>query len=180
MATQDIPTAVPSDGTVALWWVPASVEWDPDAPSLALLAGAEVVALQCYLKENFTPNVTAEAVTDRRMCSKQVFEDVGTRTYTIEELIGIYDPQDPTGASGTSSTAYAALAPDASGHLVARWGIDLESDTEAEPAVGQFVDSYPVKIATRRKMPQEANSQLKFAAAPRVTGPVVEDVALVA
>lgn len=179
MVTQNIPTAVPSEGTVALWWVPSSVAWDPDAPSTALLAGAEVVALQCYLKENFSPNVTAQDVEDRRMCSKQVFADVGTRTYTIEELIGIYDPQDPTGSSD-SGKAYAALSPDATGHLVARWGIDLESDTDAEPTVGQFVDSYPAKIATRRKMPQEQNSQLKFGARPVVTGPVVEDVALIA
>lgn len=178
MVTQNIPTAIPSEGTVALWWVPASVAWDPDAPSTALLADPSVVPLQCYLKEMFTPNVTAETVTDSRMCSKQVFEDVGKRTYTIEELISIYDPQDPTGATGDSSSAYAALAPDAAGHLVARWGIDLESDTDAAPAAGQFVDSYPAKIATRRKMPQEANSQLKFGARPVVTGPVVEDVAL--
>lgn len=180
MAAQTIPTAVPSEGTVALWWVPSTVTWLTAAPSVALLGGGTVVPLQCYLKEYFTPGVTAEAVTDPRMCSKQVFEDVGKRTYTIEELIGVFDPQDPTSSSGGTkpSAAYAALAPGATGWLVARWGIDLEGSAAAA-ATGQFVDSYPVKIATRRKMPQEANSQLKFGARPVISGPVVEDTALV-
>ena len=178
MVAQVVPASVPSDGTVAVWWVPTLA--DPSAPKVTELNAAGAVKLECYLKENFTPNAEAELAEDRRMCSKQVFQTAGTVTYTIEELVGVYDPQDPTGTDvGGSSKAYAALAPGATGFIVARWGIDLEG-TDAAPAVGQFVDAYPVTIATRRKMPQEANSQLKFGARPVITGSVTEDVALAA
>lgn len=174
MAEQYVPPAVPSDGTVALWWVPTMA--DTSAPSAASLTAAGAVALQCYLKENFTPNAEATTSEDRRMCSKQVFQTAGTVTHTIEALVGVYDPQD---LEGESSKAYVALEAGATGFLVARWGIDLEGD-DADPAAGQLVDVYPAQIASRSKMPQEANSQLKFRAVPVVIGPVAEDVALVA
>ncbi len=171
-----IPPAIPSDGTVALWWVPTLA--DPSAPSVAEVTGIGAVALECYLKSTFTANAEAETVEDRRMCSKQVFGTPGTVTHTIEEILAVYDPQDPTGSDDLNK-AYGALVPGAKGFLVARWGIDLDG-VGAAPAAGQFVDVYPVTIATRRKMPPEQNSQLQFGARPVITGPVVQDVALAA
>ncbi|HET8535915.1 MAG TPA: hypothetical protein VFL73_01930 [Solirubrobacteraceae bacterium] len=174
MAQQYIPQSVPSDGTVALWWVPVIA--DPAAPKVSELTGVDVVALQCYLKENFSPDASSEDVEDRRMCSKQVFQRGGMVTYTIDDLIGIMDPQ---GKLGDSNKAYEALAPGSIGYLVARWGIDLEG-AEAEPAAGQTVDVYHVEIGHRSKLPQEANSQLKFKAKPRVISTFNEDVVLAA
>lgn len=172
-----VPAAVPSDGTVALKWVPAIA--DTSAPKLATeINAAGAVALECYLKENFSPGADAQTAEDRRMCSKQVFATPGTVTYTIEALVGTYDPQDPTGTT-EASKAYAALVPGAKGFLVARWGIDLEG-ADAAWTAGQFVDVYPVTIASRSKVAPEQNSQLQFRSVPVITGSVAEDVALVA
>jgi hypothetical protein len=173
MTTLNIPASIPSDGTVSLRWVPTIA--DPTAPKLSELTAATALALECYLKENFNPDGTSEDVEDRRMCSKQVFQRGGMITYTIDDLIAIMDPQNQ---ESDSNKAYAALAPGATGFLVARWGIDLEGD-EAEWAVGQIVDVFPVEIGHRVKLQPEANSQLKFKAKPRVISTAVFDVPVV-
>ena len=167
-----IPAAVPSDGTVSVMWVTALA--DASAPSLATeINAASSVALECYLKENFSPDASTDAVEDRRMCSKQVFQTPGTTTVTIADLIGVYDPQD---LAGTDSKAYAALTSGAKGFLVVRWGVDVDTAW----AAGDLVDVFPVTIANRIKLAPEANSQLKFKATPMVTGEVVEDVEVAA
>jgi len=166
-----IPSSVPTDGFVSVKWV-ATIA-DTSAPKLATEINATTsVALECYLKENFSPDSSTEAVEDRRMCSKQVFQTPGTTTVSISELVGVYDPQD---LEGLSSKAYAALAPGATGFLVVRWGVDVDTAWTA----GDLVDVFPVTIANRIKVAPEQNSQLKFKATPMVTGNLVEDVALV-
>ncbi len=174
MATLTIPQSIPSDGTVALKWVPTTA--DPSAPKLTEIEAATALSLECYLKENFNPDGSSEDVEDRRMCSKQVFQRGGMITRTSDDLVAIMDPQNQV---SDANKAYAALAPGATGFLVARWGIDLEGD-EAEWAVGQIVDVFPVEIGHRVKLQPEANSQLKFKAKPRVISTFIEDVALAA
>lgn len=167
-----IPAAIPSDGTVSVRWVPAIA--DTTAPKLATEINAVgSVALECYLKENFSPDASTDAVEDRRMCSKQVFQTAGTTTVTISDLIGVYDPQD---LAAVASKAYVALAPGANGFLVVRWGVDVDTAW----TVGDLVDVFPVTIANRIKLAPEQNSQLKFKATPMVTGNYDEDVVLAA
>jgi hypothetical protein len=167
-----VPAAIPSDGFVTLKWVPAIA--NVSAPSLGTeLNAASALALECYLKENFAPGADTTAVEDRRMCSKQVFNTAGTTTYTIEDIVATYDPQN---AASLANKAYAALVPGTNGFLVARWGMDVDTAL----AAAQKVDIYPVTIANRIKMAPETNSQLKFKARIMVTGPVVTDVAIAA
>lgn len=167
-----VPAAVPSDGFVKLKWVTTIA--NPAAPSLATeINAASSLDLECYLKEMFTPKTEAAAVEDRRMCSKQVFQTPGTYTYTIDDLVAVYDVQN---AASVANKAYAALTPGATGYLVARWGMD--SDTAY--AAGQKVDVFPVTLGPRVKLPPEANSQLKFTVKPFVTSTVQSDVAIAA
>jgi hypothetical protein len=168
-----VPAGVPADGFVSVKFVPAIA--DVAAPSVATdinAAGSEDIS--CLLtKSGFAPGGEAQTITDDRLCSKQVFEDYGSVTYTIDNLIYVYDVQNPT---SESNKAYAALPPGTAGYLVARWGKDVDTAW----AAGDIVDIYPVKMGPQIKQAPEANSKLKVSQKPFVTGPVVHDVALAA
>jgi hypothetical protein len=168
-----VPAGVPADGYVSVKFVPAIA--DPAAPSLATdLGAAGVVDLSCLLtKDGFGPTGEAQAVTDDRLCSKQVFEDYGTVTYSIDNIVYIYDVQN---AASESNKAYAALPAGTTGYLVARWGKDVDTAW----AIADKVDIYPVKMGPQVKQKPEANSKLKVSQKPFVTGPVQPDVAIVA
>lgn len=169
-----MPTIIPgvaSDETVSVKFVQTLA--DPAAPKLTELNAASAVQLECLLTENFAPDASADTTQIRRMCSKQTQERAGTVTRTIADLVGAYDPQD---LAAPISKAYAALAPGATGFLVVRWGIHVDTAW----ATGDLVDVFPVEIAFRAKMAPEQSSELKFKAKPLVTGTVVEDVPLAA
>lgn len=167
-----VPPAVSSTATVKLKWVPTIAGIATPVISLATdINAAGALDLECYLKENFTPDVKSETVEDQRMCSKQMFSAPGTYTYTIAELVMVYDPQN---AAAIGNKAYATLMSGASGFLVARWGLDVDTVY----VVAQKVDIYPVTLGRRVKVAPELNSQLKFKIPPFVTGPVIEDLTI--
>ncbi len=168
-----IPEGTPSDGMVKVAWAPTIAV--PTAPKIAteINAATSIPEIGCYLTSMLSPAADPAAVTDRRMCSKQIFEDYGTITYTIDNLVYVYDVQDP---AGLSNKLYAALPTGAKGFLVVGWGLDSETDW----AVGAIVDVYPVKMGPRVKQAPEENSKLKVSQKPFVTGRVVSDVAIVA
>jgi hypothetical protein len=171
--TQVIPPGVVANGMVKVAFCPSIA--DLTAPSVATdIKAATSVEASCYLtRDGFQPGAEDQAITDERLCSKQVFEDFGTTQYTIANLVYIYDAQN-TGSD--SNKLYEALPKGTTGFLVAAWGKDAEEDW----AAGDIVDIYPVKLGTQVKQPPEANSKLKVAQKPFVTGEVAEDVALAA
>jgi hypothetical protein len=169
---QVIPPGVASDGMVKVAFVAALA--NAAAPTVTELTAATSVDLSCYLtKDGFQPGGEAQAVTDERLCSKQVFEDFGTVTYTIDNLVYIYDPQD---AAGDSNKAYAAMPVGTSGWIVAGWG----KDAEEAWAAADVVDVYPVKLGPQIKQAPESNSKLKVQQKPYVTGSLEQDVVLAA
>lgn len=171
--TVTIPPGVPSDGMVKIAAVPAIA--DLEAPSIATDLGATGAKddISCWLTSAFAPSGDPATVTDRRMCSKQVFEDFGVITFTIDNLVYVYDTQD---AEGLSNELYAMLPTGWTGYLVVGWG----KDTEEAWVAGDVVDIYPVKMGPRVKQAQEENAKLKVAQKPFVTGKLIEDVALAA
>lgn len=170
MSVAAFPTGVPSDGMIKVAFV-ASLA-DPSAVTTAELSAATSVDATCYLT-SFTPNAEAQAIEDRRLCSKQVFEDFGTVTYSIGDITYVYDTQTP---ASDSNKLYEALPTGATGFLVVGWGKDADEDW----AIGDVVDIYPVKMGPRVKQPPEQNSKLKVTQKPFVTAEVVEDFALTA
>lgn len=163
---------VASNETVSLTWVEDIA--DPSAPSLATeIDAATSVKLECLLTQTFSPDATVEKAQLRRMCSRQVRERNGMVTRTIADLIGVYDPQDLAAAV---SEAYAALTPGATGFLVARWGVHVDTAWTA----GDLVDVYPVEVGYRAKIAAADNDELQFKAGVSIIGEVHEDVALVA
>lgn len=168
-----IPPGVPADGRVKVQFTLSIA--DLAAPSVATdIKAATAVEASCYLtRDGFSPNAEPQAVTDERLCSKQIFEDYGSITYSIDNLIYIYDQQNP---DGDSNKLYAAMVKGTVGFLVVAWGKDAAEDW----AAGDIVDIYPVKLGPQVKQPPEANSKLKVNQKPFVNGAVVEDVALAA
>lgn len=168
-----VPPGVPADGAVKVAFVTALA--DPAAPKIAteIKAVSSVEATCLLTSDGFKPGASDATINDTRLCSKQVFEDLGQVTYTIDNITYVYDVQ---GGSTESNALYAAIPRGTTGYLVARWGKDVDVDW----AVGDKVDVYPVTMGTQVKLPPEANSKLKVQQKPFVSGPVQTDVALVA
>lgn len=167
-----IPPGVSADGSVKVQFVTTLA--DPAAPKLATEINAvSSVEASCLLtKDGFTPNAETSEASDERLCSKQLFEDYGTVTYTLEELTYIYDVQNP---ASDSNALYAAVPEGTLGNLIVRWGQDADEDW----AVGDVVDVYPVKMGPQIKQPPETNSKLKVKQKPFVVGNVQTDVLVV-
>ena len=163
------PMSVPADGNQAVWFVPALA--DPSAPTVGELTGGSVVDLSCYLTaEGWTPATDEQTITDDRLCSRATYERPGRITDSLE--IGyVHNPDSPS-----DNEAYLALIRLTTGFLVARIGVPYDQAI----AAGDLVDVYPVQMGKRRKQPGTANSVLTVAQKPFVTGPVLEDVEVVA
>lgn len=163
---------VSSNETVSLTWV-ATIA-DPASPKLATeVDAATSVKLECLLTETFSPDASVEKAQLRRMCSRQVRERNGLVTRTVADLIGVYDPQD---MAAPVSKAYVTLVPGATGFLVVRWGVHVDTAF----AAGDLVDVYPVEVGYRTKIAAADNDELQFKAGLSIIGEVQEDVALVA
>lgn len=166
-----IPPGVSADGAVKVQFVTTLA--DTAAPKVATeVKAVSSVEASCLLtKDGFTPGAETSQASDERLCSKQVFEDYGTVTYTLDNLTYIYDVQNP---ESTSNKLYAAIPEGTTGYLVVRWGLDADVDW----AAAQVVDVYPVKLGPQVKQPPETNSKLKVQQKPFVVGDVQIDVAL--
>lgn len=172
VAVQEIPGVV-ADGMVKVAWVLAIA--NTGAPKLAteIKAATSVEDITCWITNAFTPNAELQMIEDRRMCSKQTFQSIGTVMWSIEELNYLFDPQNP---GSENNKVYEAMVDGQIGFLVVGWGKDAEEDW----AIGDVVDVFPVELGPRVPMPPESNSKLRVKQKPSVIGNVVRDVALVA
>ena len=169
------PAGVKAQGNVKLQWVPtiASVT----APTLAEVNAAGSLDLSCFMTaEGWAPSVdTAKGTSTRRLCSKQLYEQFGTTTYSLSDLSYIYNPQ------GTANTdpmrAYEKLVPGTAGYFVARLGLD---GITVEWAAGQFVSVWPVRLGERLETldPTDEFAEILITQSVIVTGARTERVAL--
>lgn len=169
-----IPPGVDAEGSVKVAWVPALTT--PASPKLTELTATGALDISCYLvDDNFKPSAEQETSEDKRLCTKEVFETLGRVKWSIDNLIYVWDPQDP---DSVSNKAKAAMQQGLTGFLVARWGKDVEAFPDF--AVGDIVDVFTVGLGPQVPQPPEANSKLKVSQKPTVNGPVYQDRALVA
>lgn len=167
-----IPAGVDAEGSVLVKFVPTLA--DPSAPTLAEVNAVGAIDLSCYLtQDGFKPGADTATGTDPRLCTKQVFETKGATTWSIDNLIYIWDPQN---ASSDGNKAYAAMPEDTKGFLVVRWGMDVE-DNPALVATN-VIDIFTVTMGPQVPQPPEANSKLKVQQKPFVDGPTYRDVVL--
>ena len=163
---------VSSNETVSLRWVETLA--DPLAPSLATEINAtSSVALECLVVGNFNIDFSVDRTQLRRMCSRQVRERSGPVTYSVEDLFVVYDPQD---LAAPVSAAYAALTDGATGYLVERRGVHVDTAW----AAGDLVRVIPVEVANANPAPPEDDNELQARIAFTVIGEVQKDVAVVA
>lgn len=167
-----VPPGVTAEGSVSVLWVPVIA--DPAAPKPTELTATGALNISCYLtKDGFGVTSEQETSTDERFCSKQVFETLGKIKETFDDLVYVYDSQNP---ASLTHKAYVTLAPGSKGYLVIRWC----KDNETAIAVGDVVDVYPVAMGTQTKRKPEANSNLHVQQKIVQIGFANKDVALVA
>ena len=163
---------VSSNETISLRWVESIA--NPLAPSLATeINAASSVALECLVVGNFNIDFSVDRTQLRRMCSRQVRERSGPVTYSVQDLFVVYDPQD---MAADVSKAYAALTDGASGYLVERRGVHVDTAW----AAGDLVRVIPVEVANANPAPPEDDNELQARVAFTVIGEVQKDVAVVA
>ena len=162
---------VSSNETVSLKWVETIA--NPTAPKLATeLNAASSVQLECLIDGGFDIDFSVERKDLRRMCSRQVRQRSGPVTYSVQDVMVVYDPQD---LAAPVSKAYAALTDGATGYLVERRGVHVDTAW----AVGDLVRVIPVEVANANPAPPEDDDELKARVAFTVIGQVQKDVAIV-
>ena len=169
-----VPPGFISDASMRVWWVPLANLANPATPGVAAALNATTsLDITCYLTGDFAPDASVATITDDRVCLKQILEDVGAVTWSVDEIQYIYDVQNP---ASVSNKAYAAMVGGSSGYYVARYGMDYDT----APAASQKGDVIPVKLGPQVKLPVTRNTKGKVKQKPFVNGPVLQDVALVA
>lgn len=167
------PPAIPADGSWRVWFVPTMA--DPAVPDISTdINGASTVDASClFTKDGLAPSVNQDKYSDERLCTIQVFEQLGAVTYGFDDVTYVADPQTPASAT---NKLYAAVGAGAIGYLVIRWGMSAETT----PAAAQKVWVFPVAFGPSVPLPPETNSATRVTQALSVTGTVQRDVALVA
>lgn len=166
-----LPLAITSDGNLKVFYTPTIA--DPANPTVAECTAVTGFDLSCYLAaDGWNPSTDSQVVTDARLCSRQVFEDIGQFTDKLDVKY-VYQPQVPAAAD---NKAFFIFKRGATGFLIARWG------TAFEPALaaGDYVDVMPITCDVQMKTPPTANEKLKIAQTLRITGPQKRDVQVVA
>lgn len=113
-----------------------------NAPTLAELNAAAGLDISCYLFDSSTrPTQNTNLVTkERRVCDTKQFQQVGNTDPTGGEITYALDPQ--AAALSDGKKAWEKIGAGATGFLVRRLGIDVNTDF----AAGQFVDVFPVEF----------------------------------
>lgn len=136
--TVSIPESVLAEGNVKAVFV----------PTLAAVSAATLnagVDISCYLMPDWDgPTATQNTGESRRFCSRESFQRLGRKSWTIPPLVYTYDPQN---AAGDANAVYDALAEGNEGFLVVGYGIEPESDF----AAADLVDVFPVECGVQVK-----------------------------
>lgn len=140
------------------------VKWVEDiaTPATSILLATEYnaatsVDLECLMVEKINPDGSVELTTLRRACSTKGRQRAGVETRTIADIVAVYDPQD---LAAPVSKAYVTLEKGATGFLVIKRGIHL--DTPA--AVADLATIYKVQVTHRIELQGADNDEYQFKA----------------
>jgi len=169
--TSPVPVAVTSDGNVKVVFVTTLA--DPANPTVAEATAVSAVDLSCYLtNDGLAPSTDESNITDARLCSRQVFEDIGQFTDKLQVKY-IYRQQEPEAAD---NQAFIVLKRGVIGYVLVRWGTPFEPDLAAT----DIVDVMPVTCNVQQKQTPADNEKLKIMQNLLITNTVQRDVAIVA
>lgn len=175
MAEFEIPAGVPSDGMTTVWWVSALA--DPSKPTLSEInADGTALNVTCYLsKDGIAPDFDADTFTVERFCMKNTQETEGKVKWTIDDLMYIWDQQNP---ESDSNKMYAIAQEKLAGYFVIRYGKSAEDHPQAESA--DIVHVYSGRLGTRTPAKPEANSELYVKQSVKEVRRVVTDYKIAA
>jgi len=149
------------------------------APSLATeINAAGSLDVSCYLFDSSDrPTQNTNRITrERRVCDTVQFEQIGITTMQGGNLMYALDPQAAAGATGKK--AWEKFVAGATGFLVRRAGIDVNTDY----AAGQFVDVIPIEVGPHFDVKVGDGESAEWAGtnAFAITGPIATNVAIAA
>jgi hypothetical protein len=169
------PTGVKVQGNIKVSYVPTLAS--QSAPTATEVNAAGSLDISCYLSsEGWAPSIdNAKGSAPRRLCSKVIYEQFGNTTYSLGDLMYVYNPQGV--ALSNDMKAYEKLLPDAAGFFVVRLGSDAIS---VDFAATQFVEVWPVRLGQRLPVfdPADEFAEFMIQQAVIVTGARTERVAL--
>lgn len=168
-----IPTAVVSDGTMAVLWVPLAGLAVPASPTVAELTAVTVTNITGYLTaDGFSTSSDEQTIADERLSTTQSFAQPGrySRGVTVRY---VYDQQAAPGDA--ENVAYETLKRSVQGFLVARSGIAYDTAFQG----GDVVDVWPVTCGVQSKMSPEANSVNRVEQVMHVRNAVQTDVVVI-
>ncbi len=144
---------------------------DPAVPKIATeISAVGSVAAECLLtKGGIGFDNSVEKFKDERLCTVDVFEQVGSTTWSMNDLEFVIDPQTP--ASGLNKL-YALVRDGWTGYIVIRMGVS----SDAAWATSDKLWVAPVAVAQAVPLPPEANSMLRAKSSVTITGTIQKDV----
>lgn len=167
--TVTIPDSVLAEGNVKAVFVPTLAT----VSAATLNAGTDI---SCYLMPDWDgPTASQNTGDSRRFCSRETFQRLGRKTWTIPPLVYTYDPQT---AAGVPNEVYDALTEGNEGFLVVGYGIDPADAFVAT----DLVDVFPVECGVQVKNARGADefAPLTVTQTLAVTNTVRQDAPVVA
>lgn len=160
-------------GAGALYAAPAVA--DMNAPSVAEFTAPGAFPIHCET-ENWSWQGEQNKTQLQRYCLAENVEAAGDVTLTAENIVVVYDPQDPT---GTNYRVYAEMVQGTTWVLADRRGLLA---TTVPLAAVQYTDLIPVEVGYVSRVPitSEEGEKLRVTIPLILTSPPVKDVQFVA
>lgn len=162
MADPTKPQKVVANGKDSWWFFPtcASIA----APTALEINAVSGMNISCYLlAEQEGVTSTAEKVRlARLLCETTTTEGLGEQTWSLADIVGVFDPQAAAGADG--KLAFEKFRAGGSGYLARRQGVVALGN--AAVVAGQFVDVFKIDygLATPGKTATDASGIYSFSA----------------
>lgn len=164
MAAPIKPQKVTANGKDSWFWVPAIA--DMAAPTATEVNAVSGVNISCFLlaEQDGVTGTTEKVRLARLLCETSTTEGLGEQTWSLADIMGVFDPQAAAGSDGKK--AWELFKDGADGYLVRRQGVIADS-ASAAAAAGQFVDVFRVEVgrATPGKTSTGSDGIYSFTAA---------------
>ena len=135
---------------------------EPEASEINAITGLNITCFLLAEQDGVTG--TAEKVQlARLLCETTTTEGLGEQTWSLADLVGVFDPQAAAGSTGKK--AWDLFKDGAEGYLIRRQGVKADSETP-EAVDGQFVDVFKVQVgaATPGKTATDSSGIYSFTA----------------
>jgi hypothetical protein len=170
-----IPPGIKAEGNSKVAYVPTLA--NPSAPTVTEVTAAGSLDVSFFLTAgNFKASQDQNRGDDRRYASKQVFQTLGRKNATVDDIVYVADPQ--AAAGNANNKAMEIFTESTTGYFVVRFGLDAET---VDFAAAQKVDVWPIIFGSQNKTPlaeDDEFAKITITQAVAVTGLVRLQVSL--